>query len=161
MKVTMKVEGAEKLAKSLETLSARVSRKVLMDALRAGAEHVRAAASRFAPREPGAPDLAENIGVSNARPDSGNAAVAIGPTKHFFYGKFQEDGTTRHGAQPFMRPAFDSEIQNALRTIRNRVWESLAKRGVSARTSGSGGIGDSFASQRTSVTGGAGGGGLL
>lgn len=137
----MRVEGAAALGKALQGLSSRVSRGVLSKSLRSGAEPIRAAASRFAPRAPGAPDLADHIGISNARPESGNVAVAIGPTRNFFYGWFQEYGTTRHGAQPFLRPAFDGESQGALRIIRNEVWDALAKRGVSARSSGSGSSG--------------------
>jgi HK97 gp10 family phage protein len=145
VKVTMRVEGSKQLADALNSLTSRVSRGLLAKSLRAGAEPIREAAARFAPRAPGAPDLADHIGVSGARPESGNVAVAIGPTRNFFYGWFQEHGTTRHGAQPFMRPAFDSESPDALRIIRNEVWASLSKRSAksrgSARTSGSGSSG--------------------
>jgi HK97 gp10 family phage protein len=161
VKVGLRIEGGERLAKTLLGLPSRVSRNVMLNALKAGAEPMRATASRLAPRDPGAPDLADNIGISNARPGGGISGVAIGPTTNFFYGSFQEFGTTRHGAQPFMRPAFDSDHRITLQIVTNQAWEALSKRGFGARGSSTGGIGDSFGRNRPSVSGGAGGGGLL
>lgn len=36
-----------------------------------------------------------------------HAVVDVGPTNKAFYGQFQEFGTSRHRAQPFMRPTWD------------------------------------------------------
>jgi HK97 gp10 family phage protein len=124
------LQGAADVAKGLNQLSTRLSRRVLRDALEEAAEPMRATASAKAPREPGAPDLAQNIVISNARPADGSVGIAIGPSKPFFYGSFQEFGTSRHGAQPFMRPAFDSEVERAARTVRDAAWVALIRRGV-------------------------------
>jgi HK97 gp10 family phage protein len=140
MKVGLRIEGGELLARTLLGLPSRVSRNVMLNALKAGAEPMRATASRFAPREPGAPDLADNIGISNARPGSGISGVAIGPTKNFFYGFFQEFGTTRHGSQPFMRPAFDSDHRTTLQIVKNHAWEALARKGATSRSPGGVGL---------------------
>lgn len=158
----MRVEGLDRLAQTLNALPTRVSRSVQREALIAGGEPMRQQASVKAPREPGAPDLADNIVISNARPADGSVAVAIGPTTGFFYGYFQEFGTSRHRAQAFMRPAFDSEGVRTVKIIAAELWTALVKRGFgSARTSG-GGIGDSVAPIRPiRPVGGTGGGGLL
>jgi HK97 gp10 family phage protein len=138
--IGLKLEGSKELQKALESLPNRVSRSVQREALRSAGEPIRALAAALAPREPGAPDLADNIVMSNARPEDGSVAIAIGPAKKFFYGIFQEHGTSRHGAQPFMRPAFDSEGGRALRAISQELWRALVKRGaVGGRGSSSGG----------------------
>lgn len=126
MKVSMRVEGGQELARRLRALSARASRKVQRDALYAGAEIIRQDASDIAPRAPGAPDIAENIGISTARADDREAvAVAVGPTRGFRYGFYQEFGTRFHGAQPFMRPAFDRNQQRVLGAIQRELWMAL------------------------------------
>lgn len=140
--VGFRIEGGQELARNLNALPARVSRRIMLEALRDAAEPMRARMAALAPREPGAPDLAENIVVSVAqrigsteggqwRPrfDDKEAAVAVGPAKGFFYGLMQEYGTVRHGAQPFARPAFSSEAPKALKILTDALWTAIAGRG--------------------------------
>lgn len=143
MNWTVKFEGGEELAKTLNALPMELTRRVVLDALVLAAEPMRRSAGQKAPREPGAPDLADNIGISvsdrigsteggswRGRDDQEHA-VAVGPTKGFFYGLFQEYGTVRHGAQPFMRPAFDSEADGALNILADELWWAI-RRGIPA-----------------------------
>lgn len=126
----MHFEGGEELAAALDRLSTRVSRRLLREALIEGAEPIRRRAGHLAPRAPGAPDLADNIGISVSRSED-EATIAVGPTQGFFYGLFQEYGTVHHRAQPFMRPAFESEANRALGIVGQALWRELAGRGVS------------------------------
>jgi HK97 gp10 family phage protein len=137
----MRIEGGAKLAATLRSLPDRVNRSVQREALREAGELIRARASAMAPRAPGAPDLADNIGISNARPEDGAVAIAIGPTKGFFYGYFQEFGTSRHGAQSFMRPAFDGEGGRGLKVIMASLWSALVRRGFGSTRGSGGGVG--------------------
>lgn len=136
----MRFEGGEQLARKLRALPPALSQKILRAALKEAAEPMRARMAAYAPREPGAPDLADNIGISlasrigstaggqwRARHDAFEQAVAVGPTKAFFYGLFQEYGTTRHGAQPFMRPAFDEVSPESLGILGRALWEAIRK----------------------------------
>lgn len=133
--VKMRFEGGAELAKAFEQLSARVSKRMLRESLEDAAEPMRRAMSSMAPREPGAPDLADNIVISTARVKAvegvQSAAVAIGPAKAFFYGFFQEFGTVHHSAQPFVRPAFDGGVSRALSDLARSMWSALASRGIS------------------------------
>jgi HK97 gp10 family phage protein len=138
--IRVKFEGGAELASALGELSNRVSRSVLRAALVEAGEPIRGTAAAIAPREPGAPDLADNIVMSNARPEDGSVGIAIGPSTDFFYGSFQEFGTSRHGAQPFLRPAFDSGWKAALGVVRGALWRALIRRGLAGtRGSSSGG----------------------
>lgn len=135
--VTMKFEGGAELAKALEGLSARVSKRMLREALEDAAEPMRRSMAAMAPREPGAPDLADHIVISTARvkkvagDESQSAAVAVGPAREFYYGLFQEFGTSFHGAQPFVRPAFDGAVSRTISEMARALWTALAARGIS------------------------------
>lgn len=134
MKVSMRFEGGEELAAELSRLSTRLSKSLLRGALEMGAAPIQKHARAIAPRRAPAPDMADHIGVSTARTQE-QAAVAIGPTRDFFYGFFQEVGTVHHGAHPFLRPAFETEAQKSLTAIGQELWRALAARGVSRSAS--------------------------
>jgi HK97 gp10 family phage protein len=55
------------------------------------------------------------------------ATMFIGPTVDSFYGKFQEFGTVKQAAQPFMRPAWDANKEGALATIRGELGAEIDK----------------------------------
>lgn len=131
----VRFEGGEELAKVLASLSPRLGKQVLREALFAGGEPMRAESGRRAPREPGAPDMADHIGMAALRDRENMATIGIGPDdKAFFYDLFQELGTARHGAQPFYRPAFDANIEKSLGIIGQELWRQLTARGFGVRT---------------------------
>lgn len=145
-------EGGSELARNLDLLPDRVSRRVQRDALLAGAAPVRQQARATAPRAPGAPDIADNIGASTALGPNGEPAVAVGPVVGFHYGIWLEEGNSRQGAQPFMRPSLDSETTRALKVIGEHLWDAIRSRGFA------------LSSSKTSsgpVLGGPGGAGIL
>lgn len=137
MNWTLRFEGGNELATRLEMLPENLSRKIMVEALQAGAQPIQARAAQGAPRRTGR--LATHIGIGLARrigspqggrwrqSDETEFAVAVGPTKDVFYGLFQEYGTRHHGAQPFMRPAFDTQSAAALGIIADRLWEALRR----------------------------------
>jgi HK97 gp10 family phage protein len=135
-KQMMRVEGGAELAASLNSISRKMSRRVMRNALELAAEPIRQTMASLAPRDPGAPDLADHMVVSPTRVEGlsendQTAAVAIGPERgDYFYGYFQEFGTAFHSAQPFARPAFDQGVDLALRTITRQLWLELAAAGV-------------------------------
>jgi HK97 gp10 family phage protein len=136
--IKMKLDGAEKISEILRELPRRVSRKVLLDALKLAAEPIRADASAMAPVEPGAPDLAANIGIMAER-SSGEPTIGVGPSKSFFYGGFQELGTRHHAAQPFLRPAFERNVEQAVKTVGFGIWHALISKGFTSTRGGGGG----------------------
>lgn len=139
MKVSMQVSGAAELEAALSGLTRRVSRRIVREALEFAAEPMRSEASRRAPRAPGAPDLADNMVIANARTTGSEAAaVSVGPARGVYWGLFQELGTSRHGAQPFLRPAFENQKGKAIERVGQEIWRNLASRGVSRSASNSG-----------------------
>lgn len=153
MATTVSFEGGQALAQTLGTLSARLRGLVLREVLTEAAEPMRETMGHLAPREPGAPDIADNMVISPLRTIEGErlleteAAVGVGPAKGFFYGMFLEYGTVKMSARPFMRPAFDQHAPGTFEAIGKALWRELAAEGASAVSSVGGGP----------VSGGAGG----
>jgi HK97 gp10 family phage protein len=150
MKIQVKFEGGQELARALNTLSNSVKGRVIREVLKDVAEPMRARMAQLAPTgDSQAPNLSNvviatatrvgtTLGTKWEKTSDTQYAVAVGPSKDAFYGVMQEYGTVYHGAQPFARPAFDSEAPKALSEIGRRLWTELARRGVS-RTGLSGG----------------------
>ncbi len=139
MRPSMTFEGGEELARNLNALSARLSRKLLVEALIEAGEPMRAVAAQHARRAPGPPDLADNINIAPIRrrqkDDPKDVSVGIGAAKGFFYDFFLEMGTVHNRAFPFYRPAFDGERERALGIVGAALWRELAARGVSRSVS--------------------------
>lgn len=157
--IGVKVTGGPELGRALAQLTERMGKKTLRAALMVGGEVIRKAGSSHAPHAPGTPDLRENIGMNPVRrlPEDAHAAVVVGPTKGFAYGLPQELGTVHHPAHPFMRPAFDTEGQNALGAIRQELQRELLGSARAVAQTGS----EVFADDEPDVMAGPGGGGLL
>lgn len=136
-----KFDGGPELEAAFNQLSKGAGAKVLRAALFAGAAPMQADASRLAPRAPGWPDLADNIGVMALRDRENMATVGIGPDDQaFFYDLFLELGTKHMSARPFYRPAFDGNVERSLGIIGRELWRQLTARGFAgARTSAGGG----------------------
>jgi len=134
MKFSMTVLNGNELARRLEALPEALTKAILLEALTAAAEPIRSTAATLAPRGPGpGPHLADHIGISRGK--TGHS-VAIGPTHakkdsetedYAVRGLMQEFGTVRHGAQSFLRPAFDAHGQTALSILQQRLWTALRK----------------------------------
>lgn len=144
MKLHASVAGHDEIMRALRGLSERVAKRALQDALMESAEPIRQRMETMSKRGDDAPHLKDNIGISRVSRVDGvrlhedAAAVAIGPTKSFFYGFFLEFGTVKMTPQPFARPAFDIEKGTALKHFAAEVRRMLASKGVSFSRSGGG-----------------------
>jgi HK97 gp10 family phage protein len=142
MQTDLRLTGGDQLASALLGLSSRLSLSVVNAALREGGEPMRASAAEHAPRAPGAPDIADNVVMSPVRQtEKHGTGVAIGPSKDFFYGTFQEFGTAHHGANPFMRPAFDGTSRQVVGLVGSALWRALIARGFAGGRGSGGGVG--------------------
>jgi HK97 gp10 family phage protein len=145
MKLAVTLEGSADLRARLRSLPKALSVSVQRKALLVGAEPIRARAATLAPRNEsaGAPHLADHIvtavssartlaqvGLSAAELDVARSGVVveIGPSRQpsdHFYGYFQEFGTVHHAAQPFMRPAFDTQASRSLAATLAALWAAV------------------------------------
>ena len=116
MKVRMKVEGGDKIARKLQMMAEEVARTHMRECALAGAEVIRAEAATLAPRKTGT--LAGDIQKEVKKQTKSRVDVHIGPGKEGWYGRLVEDGHAIVVAgkkvgdvppHPFMRPAFDAK----------------------------------------------------
>lgn len=134
--ISMRFEGGDDLAKAFGQLSTRLSRQIVRDGLLTVGEPIRKGIQVKAPREPGQPDLADNVQMAPTRVgEPGDVSVGIGVPKSFFYDWFLEFGTSKMGAQPFYRPTFDTEAGKSLRRLGDLWWTELAGKGIHRSTS--------------------------
>lgn len=137
MKWTMEFSGGQELAAQLAQLPFALSLSIRIEALKKAAEPIRSRAESLAPRSGESKrHLQDNIVIQAVtrvgsteggrwEQKEGEAWVAVGPKKAFFYGIFQEYGTVHHRAQPFMRPAFDGGGPAALPILGEELWKAI------------------------------------
>jgi HK97 gp10 family phage protein len=145
--VSMKLEGAEQLLKALEEAD-KQAKKALKEAGKAGGEVFRKAAKDNAP----GPAIVTVIEKSS----EGKVEVAVGPDKKHWYYRFFETGARPHeiraskgdvlylpgvgreffgsasetggvNAKPFLRPAFDTKREAALKAFGDMIWKALGR----------------------------------
>lgn len=127
--IRIELIGLKDLQRAIDDAADALPPPVQQRALTTAAEPIRARASQLAPNRPGGVDLRDEIVVEAAPRDEvngGDPAVIIGPSERAFYGSFQEFGTINHPAQPFLRPAFDENVDPALAEIGAEFWSSIA-----------------------------------
>lgn len=152
MKMTIKVEGLRALGEAMRELGYETSMKIARSMTNAAAKVVRNDAIRRAPEseephelegvvvQPG--NLKKNIvtkRVSRSRLTSEHIVTVRGKRKDGYaarYGRLQEFGTVHHAPQPFLRPAFDSNVTGAIeamKTTGKRRIESAARKAAKVR----------------------------
>jgi len=134
VKVRMKVEGGDKIARKLQMIAEETARTHMREAALAGAEVIRAAAVEKAP-EGKTGTLKGDIHKEIKKQTKARVEIHIGPGKDAWYGRLVEEGhklvrvigRTQKGRRtyrikkeigqvpphPFLRPAFDEKVDEA------------------------------------------------
>jgi len=143
--MTFTFTGGTELAARLNAMGSELSKPILVAALKDAAEPIRSTAALLAPKSAiSHKHLADHIGVSVIRQndeetlDGDETAVAIGPTRNVFWGGFNEFGTRKLSARPFLRPALDQRAQIALDRLGRALWTAI--RAAAPETFSGGGI---------------------
>ena len=126
---SIRLVGANELQKVLADLPKRLANKILRSALRKAARVIEAEAERRAPKDTG--ELTRSIVTRMAkRRKRGSMAMVVFPDPRKFkddaHAYYQEYGTARHEARPFMRPALDAKKGEAEKIIRAEVAKEIA-----------------------------------
>jgi HK97 gp10 family phage protein len=136
--VTFKVEGFRELDAALKEVEYELAQRIARSMTAAGAKVIRDSARQKAPEaeaphtltvkgdtvivQPG--NLRENIvskRVTKTELASEHIVTVRGKKRNSYaarYGRLQEFGTVNHPPQPFLRPAFDENIQAAIAAMR-------------------------------------------
>jgi HK97 gp10 family phage protein len=120
MAVTMKLTGDRELAAAFSRLGQAVQGRMLIGALEAGALLVVNDAKRRAAVDTG--NLRRSLHVGDQQASGTDASVKVGTDVE--YAPYVEFGTSRMAAQPYLRPALESqegevraEVADALRGL--------------------------------------------
>lgn len=145
--ITLSFPEGQALAAKLRALGQPMEQTVVIAALRHAAEPMRTRMEALAPRGPDAPHLADHLAIQtvtnvgggrSGRTSEHEYAVAVGPTKDYFYGLMWEYGWVFHPqAHPFMRPSFDATVQTSLSILGEELWAAVrGDRAASSTVSG-------------------------
>jgi len=126
MRQSFEIRGTRELKRTLNNLADQVSRRAIRGALTAGAKPIRKSARanvRVRTKE-----LRKNIKTRSAKFGTGSVVVLVGPTGlPKSRAHFEEFGTIKEAAHPFMRPAWDSQKEIALRIITREMETRVLK----------------------------------
>ncbi len=131
-KTSVRISGLKELDRALGKLPEATAKRVLRDVLKEAGEPLARTARRLAPKDEY--HLYDSIDVStrlNKRQAALHKKEANPAFQEMFVGTNnpagvqQEFGNERHGAQPFMRPAWDAEKKNVLDLIANLLWGKI------------------------------------
>jgi HK97 gp10 family phage protein len=119
---TVEVVGLDDLLTAFSEMQPQMVKRALHDALDLGGTVLQTALAEAAPRYEGdatpphpAGQLEADIRrVVKMKPAEGQGIVAVGPSAASFYGAFDEFGTSHQEAKPWVRPAFDSSVDEAM-----------------------------------------------
>jgi len=136
MSIQVKIEGLDELKKALDQLPKELHKGPLRSAVSAGAKVVQERARTLAPEDTGT--LKRAIYRTRSREGSSAvqemAIVGIRYGRRFrkrgldaWYWRFLEFGTSKMQAQPFLRPAFDSTIQQQIEAIKVRLAKAIER----------------------------------
>jgi HK97 gp10 family phage protein len=138
----MNLTGFKELAAALRELGPRVAKNSLRRAVSAGSTVIKDDARARAPKDTG--EMAKDILVKRERDTKGEMSakysvfVLTGKksrlkgkgrnvSRDSFYWRFVEFGTSKMAAQPFMRPAFESRKEEAVKVIGEKLDEGIQK----------------------------------
>jgi len=152
--ISFEVQGLKELEQALLEIGSSASGKALFASLMAAGLPIQKEAKKLAPKatkpyyrhkktkkalvQPGG--LRKSIGRKRIK-DSGlgsSATVGISWRGSGFYGRFIEFGTSKNAAQPFLRPAFDANKEEALTIFKQKLAENIEKQRqkIAQRTQG-------------------------
>lgn len=125
-KLDIELNGIDELKRKLEEMGRKAS-KIENEALRAGAEPILKDAKQFAPVRTGKGK--EGLSIGKIRRKKGKKYITVGIDKddnsEIFYMKFQEFGTSKMQAQPFLSPAYELNKNLAQKIITNELKKGL------------------------------------
>lgn len=125
----VKVIGSRKLKRVMEGLPKKIQSKILRTGLRKAIKLVADRVRTLVPRDTG--QLRKSIKVRAGKRKRNRISITAQTGEGFFkgktyYGGFQEYGTEKMQAEPFLRPAFDQRERPAAEILETEI-KKLAK----------------------------------
>ena len=135
----MALEGMDNILKKLEEMG-RKGAAIQNKALKSAAELIQRSASNKADRSSNpnksgrkgsrtGQHMADNIEIGKVKTKGGTKFIKVGFEKGdnspYYYAKFEEWGTSKRAAHPFMQPAFEENKENIKEIITDELKKGL------------------------------------
>jgi HK97 gp10 family phage protein len=121
--IKVEVKGLKQTAEALRQLPFRMMKRTVIAGTITSGKVVLDELKRRVPRKTGR--LAKSLTMTRPRTRRGNVTIQVGPSKYGFYGRFLEFGTSKISARPWMRPAFDASVRDAIDAFAERAKRDL------------------------------------
>jgi HK97 gp10 family phage protein len=123
------VEGLQELIDTLQDIPASLGekRQINARALRRGCAPLLEEQQHRAPDDPetGGSRIRDNLGISVVEQSASGAEGRVGSKKWGFVGRFAEWGTTDQTARPWMGPAYDARVEEAIDLIGKELGDGI------------------------------------
>ena len=116
----LEMNGMDELLAQLQRTAQNVT-EVKKKALMAGAEIIRDEIEARAPVDTG--ELKTSIVISQVQ--SSEKYIDVGPSEDAYWAKWQEFGSTKQAAKPFIEPAFLTKRREAQAAMRDVIKEAI------------------------------------
>lgn len=128
MSTGIELEGLEELMKKVEDLG-RKGARIENQALQKAAEPILNDAKSTSAFHDQSGKLRDGLKISKVKKIGGTKYVLVGIEKgdnsKIFYGKFLEWGTSKMSARPFLQPAYESNKNQVIETIKSELIRGL------------------------------------
>ena len=121
----IELKGAKELEAVLKELPNNLARNGLRGGVRAAAKLLQKSAKDNAPVDDG--DLRDGIIIKEDRRAPESVSMQVGTRKGIRHAHLVEFGTVHMKPQPFLRPAFDENVENIFQVMGNAMAKSLAR----------------------------------
>jgi HK97 gp10 family phage protein len=127
--ISVEWHGTRELDRTLRTLPRALTVRVIRAAAKDALVPVERRAWELAPKLTGfLADRIKIVTVPRRRGGgSGTVTVGVGPMQDAFYGMFHEFGTVKMAARPWLRPAWDTNVNAVFKIFGQRIWARLAR----------------------------------
>lgn len=115
------LQGMEELMRTIEQMGKKVEGQVEEKVLKKGAEHLRNKIEENAPKRTG--KLKGEIVVGKIK--GGKVEIGVDQKGKAFYGYFQEFGTSKMKARPFVAPTLENESQKTQNIMKDVIKREL------------------------------------
>lgn len=121
----VRIHGLRELGERLLAFPRKLQWRILKVSTEAAAQVLQDEASRLAPRRTGR--LSRSIGRRRMRPTPDREWFKVSVRKKTYYWWFQENGSARNPAHPYLRPAAANKSREAVEAFKARFREGIAQ----------------------------------
>jgi len=134
--VNVEIKGVKELLHSLKQFPQNIQKNVITGAIRAGCKPIVNSAKSYVPVDSG--NLKKSIGIVKRKSrDKTKIRFSVTPRRKGkydgFYAHIVEFGTSKMAAQPFMRPAYESQDNESIDEVKKYMAKRIDKEILKAR----------------------------